>query len=231
MFNSMLWRVAEKVTPVLKHAYQKIVQPPVPNLSGDRDLEYSWLAANMPDGSGEALDFGCGPGWLGLLAARKGFNVTAIDLSEVLWHYNHPRLKFVREDIFKSEFPPEHFDLIINCSAIEHVGLYGRYGVAEERPDGDIEAMEILRNALARNGIMLLTIPVGCDRVFSPLHRLYGQKRLPMLLGKYEVLKKEFWVKDDFNKWIGAEESMALMKEPVAHCYGLGLFVLRPAAG
>jgi SAM-dependent methyltransferase len=225
----MLWRVAEKIEPALKIAYQKILQPPAPNIRGDRDVEYSWLGVNMPDGPGEALDFGCGPGWGGFLAARKGFNVTAIDLGEVSWFYVHPRLKFVRGDIFKLKFAPQQFDLVINCSTVEHVGLKGRYGVVEQRPDGDIEAMVILSNVLRRDGIMLLTIPVGADRVFYPLHRVYGRNRLPKLLEKYEVLNKEFWVKDGLNKWVEVDESSALAKEPVAHCYGLGLFVLRPS--
>jgi hypothetical protein len=225
-----LYRIEEKINPLMKKAYRAVFAPPLPDLRGDRDVEYSFVAANMPDGPGRAIDFGSGPSWMGLLAARKGFTVTSLDLGEMSWFYSHPRLNFLCEDIFKSNFPAEHFDLIINCSAIEHVGLRGRYGVTEERPDGDIEAMGILRIALKRSGTMLLTIPVGRDSVFSPLHRVYGLSRLLRLLDGYNVLRKEFWVKDDQNKWIGADESVVLDKQPVIHCYGLGLFVLRPAA-
>lgn len=74
---------------------------------------------------------------------------------------------------------------------------------------------------------MLLTIPVGLDRVFVPLHRVYGPNRLPKLLKDYEVLKKEYWIKDDLNRWICVDESITLNKAPLEHCYGLGLFVLR----
>jgi hypothetical protein len=225
----MLWRVAEKIEPVLKSAYQVIVRPPVPNLRGDRDLEYSWVAAKMPNGPGRALDFGCGLSWLGLLAARKGFSVTGFDMTDVSWFYEYPELQFVRGDIFKHKFPTRHFDLVINCSAVEHVGLQGRYGITEHRPDGDIEAMNVLSDIIKNDGTMILTIPVGCDRVFSSLHRVYGRNRLPGLLAKYEVVEKEFWVKDCFNKWVEAEESETLTKEPLSHCYGLGLFVLRLA--
>ena len=226
----MLYCLAEKVDPILRKAYQRIIQPPVPNLKGDRDIEYSFVAANMPDGPGRALDFGCGLSHMGILTARKGFNVTALDLTDVPWFYRFPGLEFVQGDIFEIGLPAEHFDLVINCSSIEHVGLSGRYGVSRPRPDGDIEAMGILSSILKRSGIMLLTIPVGRDRVFSPLHRVYGQTRLPKLLEKYDVIRKEFWVKDALNKWVSVEESVALTKEPVVHCYGLGLFVLRPAA-
>jgi len=223
----LMWRFVEKIDPVLKRIYQKIIQPPVPNLKGDRDIEYSWVVANMPKGPGEALDFGCGPGWLGLSAAMRGFNTTGVDLEDVTWFYKHPKLKFVQGDILKLDLPSNHFDLIINCSAIEHVGLAGRYSVIEARSDGDIEAMKVLKNILKTNGVMLLTIPVGQDKVFAPLHRIYGEKRLPVLLQGWEVVQKEYWVKDEENRWICVEESVSLNKEPLAHCYGLGLFVLR----
>ncbi|HNV87258.1 MAG TPA: methyltransferase domain-containing protein [Candidatus Omnitrophota bacterium] len=99
------------------------------NLAGDRDIEWSWVAAHVPQGPGRALDFGCGGGALGLLAVQKGFEVTAVDLEEIRWFYWHPKLKFLREDIFSvKRFGADCFDLVINCSAVEHVGLAGRYG-------------------------------------------------------------------------------------------------------
>lgn len=223
----MLWRYVEKIDPILKRVYQRISQPPVPNLKGDRDIEYSWVAANLPNGPGYAMDFGCSVGWMGLLAARKGFKVTGVDLEPAIWHYEHPNLKFMQGSILKLSFPPEYFDLIINCSTVEHVGLTGRYGVKEPCPDGDIEAMKVLNSILKTNGIMLLTIPVGRDKVFAPLHRIYGEKHLPRLFQNWKIMKKEYWIKDAENKWIMVDESLAINKDPLEHCYGLGLFVLR----
>jgi hypothetical protein len=54
---------------------------------------------------------------------------------------------------------------------------------------------------------------------------------LPKLLLGWDVLKKEFWIKDYENCWISVDESIALSKKPVEHCYGLGLFVLRKPIG
>lgn len=216
----MLWRYAEKINPFLKREYQRIIQPPVPNLKGDRDIEYSWVAANIPNGPGEAMDFGCSVGWMGLLAARRGFKVADIDIEPALWHYEHPSLKFIQGSILKLSFSPEYFDLIINCSTVEHVGLSGRYGVTESCPDGDIEAMKVLNSILKTNGIMLLTIPVGRDKVFAPLHRIYGENRLPRLFQGWKILKKEYWIKDTDNRWIMTEESTALNKEALEYCYG-----------
>ena len=223
----MLWKVTRRVQPFLVFLYEGLGRPPAPNLSGDRWVEYSWIAANMGNGPGQALDFGCGKSWMGFLAARKGFDVKAIDLEEVRWWYDHPCLRFDRGDLAKLSLLTDSFDLIINCSTVEHVGLQGRYGVAEARADGDLEAMSILLHLLKPGKDMLLTIPVGQDRVFAPRHRVYGFERLPKLLSGWEVVKSEFWGKDEDNRWRVCEEKDALSRSPLEHYYGLGLFVLR----
>ncbi len=205
------------------------------NLAGDRDIEWSWVAAHVPQGPGRALDFGCGGGALGLLAVQKGFEVTAVDLEEIRWFYWHPKLKFLREDIFSvKRFGADCFDLVINCSAVEHVGLAGRYGVMDEEPNGDILAMQHLRSLMKFGGKMLLTIPVGRDAVFKPMARVYGEKRLPLLLEGYEILKEEFWLKDSANRWVLTEKNAAVqfkaaMGAPNAlkNACALGCFVLQ----
>ena len=199
----------------------------IPNLVGDRDIEWSWVAAQMPLGTGEALDFGPGGSHLGLIDAQQGFNVTAVDLESVHWPYVNSRLQFVQGDILKLRLPKEHFDLVINCSTVEHVGLTGRYGVTENRPDGDLEAMARLRELMKQDGLMLLTIPVGRDTVFAPLHRVYGAERLPKLLEEYVIEKKEYWVKDEQNRWVLVDEKEAFDRQPLRSLYGLGCFVLR----
>ena len=74
---------------------------------------------------------------------------------------------------------------------------------------------------------MLLTIPVGQDAVFAPLHRVYGKKRLPRLLDGYLVEKEEFWIKDKKNRWISCDRKVALNYNVSWNVYALGLFVLR----
>lgn len=223
----MFWRFVENFEPTLKKVYQKLITPPIPNLKGERDIEYSFVVSNCPAGPGEALDFGCGDSWMGLAAARKGFKVTALDFMPISWHYRHPQLNFIQGDIFKLCFPKEYFDLVLNCSSTEHIGLSGRYGITQSRPDGDIEAMKILLDMLKKDKIMILTLPCGRDRVFKPLHRVYGEKRLSIILNGYEILKSEFWIKDKSNKWIMGDRQNVLSKEPSKHCYGLGLFILK----
>jgi len=226
----LLWRLA-------RSGMQRLAAelfPRVPNLAGDRDIEWSWVASRMPAGPGEALDFGPGGGSLGLTAAERGFNVTAVDIENIAWPYFHPRLRFVRGDILKASFPAGHFDLAINCSTVEHVGLAGRYGVTEARPNGDLEAMGRLREIMKPGAVMLLTIPVGQDAVFPPVTRIYGRERLPKLLEGYLVEEEAFWVKDGQNRWMQCDKQAALSFKPSAgswnvlrNIYALGCFVLR----
>jgi len=232
--SRLLRMLYELFRPILQKAGYRLIrleskphQVSILNLAGDRDIEWSWIASQMPSGPGEALNFGPGGSYLALIAAQRGFNVTAVDLEPVRWYYLHPRLRFTQGDILRLSLPEEHFDLVINCSTVEHVGLARRYGVTEDCPDGDLEAMASLHSLLKPGGVMLLTIPIGRDTVFAPLHRVYGTKRLPKLLNGYVVEKKEYWLKDDQNRWVLAHEEEALDRRPQRSRYGLGCFVLR----
>jgi glycosyltransferase involved in cell wall biosynthesis len=218
------------------HKIKRLIleRPHFPNLLGDRDIEWSWVGAQMPLAPGEALDFGAGCGHLALVAAQRGFNVTAVDLGVGKWHFVHPRLHIVQGDLLKLPLPQEHFDLVINCSTVEHVGLAGRYGVIKDRPDGDLEAMGRLWGLMKPGGVMLLTIPVGKDAVFHPFHRIYGMERLPLLLKGYKVEKEAFWVKNGNNRWVLSSREKALNFEASAgscdalqDVYALGCFSLK----
>jgi SAM-dependent methyltransferase len=221
----------------LRWIKRKVLRPSgdaAPNLLGERHVEWSWVAARMPEGPGEALDFGPGGSRLALAAAQRGFNVTAVDLEPVRWHYCHPKLRFVRGDILGLPLPENHFDLVMNCSTVEHVGLAGRYGVTEENPEGDLEAMARLRVLMKPGGVMLLTVPLGRDAVFPPMCRVYGGKRLPRLLDGYDVEEEAFWVKDTENRWAQRDRDTALdfearagSPDPLRNVYALGCFALR----
>ena len=111
--------------------------------------------------------------------------------------------------------------------AIENTGTLPLTNVEVNYGDGDIEVMHMLWTLLKPGKEMLLTIPVGKDRVFAPKHRIYGAKRLPRLLQGWEIVKSEYWGKDESNRWRMCEEIVALEREPLDHYYGLGLFVIR----
>ena len=197
-----------------------------PSLSGDRWVEWSFCMARLADGPGTTLDFGADIGFLSLAAAQRGHHVVALDREDVTPEYRHPEVEYLHADVLDRPLGDRRFGQIVNCSSVEHVGLAGRYG-SDDRPDGDLEAMAILADALAGDGRMILTIPVGRDGVYPPYHRVYGESRLPLLLERYEVAEEQYWHKDA-DAWAATDRETALGTPSSASFYSLGLFVLAP---
>jgi SAM-dependent methyltransferase len=195
-----------------------------PTLSGDRWVEWSFCMSRLADGPGRTLDFGADIAFLALAAAQRGHDVVALDRLPSSAEFDHPRVRFLEADILTHDRGGDRFDQIINCSSVEHVGLGGRYG-SSEASDGDLQAMAALRVALAPDGRMILTIPVGRDLVVAPLHRIYGPERLPRLLEGYSAAEEQYWVKDD-ARWRQTERERALDVDGSESFYALGLFVL-----
>ena len=105
---------------------------------------------------------------------------------------NHPIIKTTSyENFCKSS---TKYDAIISYSSIEHSGL-GRYG-DPLNPRGDIEAMSEIYNALIPGGLCFLGIPVGKDSIVWNAHRIYGAKRLPLVLDKFKEIE---WIAHDKN--------------------------------
>jgi hypothetical protein len=210
---------------------QAVQQPAPPtilmDLSGDRAVEWSWVNAMIPSGPGTALDFGPGKSQLGTVAAMKEFDVTGVDMTEIARPFLLPNLHFIKGELLTLDLPDGYFDLVINCSSVEHSGLSGRYGVEDDDPDGDLKVMCKLRRLMKRNGVHLLTIPVGRDIVWRPLHRIYGEERLPQLISGFRVRSSRFWIKDHYNRWVLTSQERALRQSTLPALYGLGCFELQ----
>jgi SAM-dependent methyltransferase len=203
------------------------------DIYGERNIEWSFLSVEMPDGPGEALEFGCEQGYLSLLAAQKGFHVIANDLQEQRLTWLHSSVDFQQGDLLTLELPSNHFDLIINCSSVEHVGVAGRYGIEKESCDGDLMVMGRLADVLKPSGHFLMTVPCGRDAVMAPWCRVYGRERLPRLLAGLRIVKERYWVKNVSNRWVACDRESALNFEPQFDAndghrcaYALGGFVL-----
>ena len=95
------------------------------NLSGDREIEWSFIISRFLEGPGEVLDFGASFGHLSISAAQKGYHVLALDLDPEQFQWKHPNVDFLCGDLLTVDLPTRHFDLILNCSSVEHVGLQG----------------------------------------------------------------------------------------------------------
>ncbi len=213
--------------------------PKAINLYGDRHIEWSWLAAHLPEAPTDRvprlLDFGAADSWVHMIAVHRGYDVTIVDLEAHDRPIVEPRVSTIVGDVREASLPADTYDAVFNCSAIEHVGLVGRYGVrAEHETDGDLHAMRVLRRAMRPGGVMLLTIPIGLDALFMPMCRVYGEERLPRLLEGFTVVHGRYWLKNNENRWCGAPREEALRFPCDAgdpdwrrNVYGLGCFVLR----
>jgi hypothetical protein len=213
--------------PALQLAGGRLRPPGEPDLRGDRWVVWSFCLARLAEGPGRTLDFGADVGFLSLAAAQRGHDVVALDRLAPALDYAHERVRAVQADILEEPLAGERFDQVVNCSSVEHVGLGGRYG-SLEASDGDLRAMAVLRERMAPGARMLLTIPVGEDAVFAPLHRVYGAGRLPRLLDGFAVAEEQFWAQDG-ARWAPAARDAALAVPGSERFYALGLFVLTPA--
>ncbi len=227
----------EPIRNVKRAVIPRAPQPQGVNISGERNVEWSFLSAEMPQGPGEAFEFGCEQGYMSLLAAQRGFHVVANDLQEQVFTWEHPDVEFLAGDFLKLPLSKDHFDLVINCSSIEHVGVAGRYGIEADDTDGDLEVMRRIGEILKPTGVLIMTAPVGQDVVLRPWCRVYGQRRLPHLFQSFEVVREVFWIKNEANRWVSCTPNEALTFEPrndeadPHRCaYALGCFVLRKVA-
>jgi SAM-dependent methyltransferase len=197
-----------------------------PTLAGDREIEWTWTLAHVRREPGRVLDFGSGNGMMALGAAFAGNSVVAVDLEPEQYPFHPHRVEYVQGDFNVLDNEPHSFDQILNCSSIEHVGLAGRYGSADD-PDGDLRAMEKMSRIVKPDGDMVLTLPVGLDAVHRPVHRIYGKQRLPRLLEHWDVREEAYWAKPT-GRFEPVSREQALAEAGSASYYALGLFVIAP---
>jgi SAM-dependent methyltransferase len=196
-------------------------------LAGDREIEWTWTLAHLRRGPGRLLDFGSGNGMMALGAAFAGNDVVAVDLQPEQYPFQPDGIEYVQADFNELDLAAGSFDQIINCSSVEHVGLAGRYGAADE-PDGDLRAMEKMARILKPDGDMVLTLPVGRDAVHAPLHRIYGEERLPRLLEHWEIREERYWAKPRNDRFEPVTREQALAVAGSDSYYALGLYVVTP---
>lgn len=107
---------------------------------------------------------------------------------------------------------PIKFDCIVSISSIEHDGL-GRYG-DPLNPWGDREAIQKMKGMLNEGGLVFLSVPVGQDWLFWNAHRIYGRKRLALLLKTWEVIDSSGFSEADYNRVPGTEIQPVFVIKP-----------------
>lgn len=117
------------------------------------------------------------------LAIANGAELcTTIEYNKIISH--HPKIKILTPSEYDAN--PMQFDVGFSISSFEHDGL-GRYG-DPINPKADIEIMKNMKKTIRQNGLLFLSVPVGCDTLVWNTHRIYGKIRLPMLLNGWELI-------------------------------------------
>jgi len=218
--------------------YQKYIPPiitdlliskSIPNLLGDRLVEWSWSASRIPESNfpdNHALDLGTGSSYISLIAAFKGWRVTCIDLSHLSKPYHHDNISYRNGDILTMPLDLDNkYSLVINVSFIEHVGKPGQ-------DKGDYIAMNRIYQAMTNNSIMLLTVPCG-ENPGNNLARCYNSDTLNLLASRFEVLEQSYFAKINGNTWTRVDRDTACNypnkmsgSNPLKIIYALGMLVL-----
>lgn len=91
--------------------------------------------------------------------------------------------------------PPEHYDLILSISTLEHVG----WDETPREPDKLLRAIEHLRNqCLAPGGQIVASLPVGYNEFFDGLlHN--GKSPFTQQHFLKRISKRNYWVESDWN--------------------------------
>jgi len=198
---------------------------PAFDLVGEKEFQWAWVIENMGSAPGRVLEIGCVESPLLVVMACLGFDTVGIDLRDAILPYEFPGLTFMKGDFNELSFEPASFDYVIMVSVVEHIGLAGRYGSAEE-PDGDLKAMRKAKQLMKPGARLALTIPVGLDTVFASWHRVYGRKRLPLLFEGYRVGKSRFFAKRPFGNWYEVDEESAMVFPATVERYAVGEYLL-----
>jgi hypothetical protein len=96
---------------------------------------------------------------------------------------SHPKLSTITPSEAAAKYLAGKFepvDFIFTYSSLEHDGL-GRYG-DPINAFGDFESIAKMHCMLKPNGILFFGVPIGMDEVLYNAHRVYGSRRLSVVL-------------------------------------------------
>jgi hypothetical protein len=127
-----------------------------------------------------SADQGFGP-WYECVCLHHGGRPTAVDYNPI--RFGDDRIEFLQVPL-RPGFEP--FDAAISISSFEHDGL-GRYGDPID-PDADLKAMRAMKSVVRAGGLLYLAAPLGADKVVFNAHRIYGRRRLPLLLAAWTLI-------------------------------------------
>ena len=167
------------------------------------------LVGHVANGSSVLVVGSAEPWHEAVCLALGASRVTTVDYGSR--EYEHPQLDQVNASFWNqldnANLP---YDVVVSASSLDHDGL-GRYG-DPIAPDGDLLTMRSLLRALAPGAKVILSVPVGPDRVIWNLMRIYGNDRLARLIDGYDIVER---IGYDSTKLDEAPENVLRTYEPV----------------
>jgi hypothetical protein len=140
----------------------------------------------------------------GALIGAGARRVTTVEYMEIV--SQHPRVDTITPAALAQKVlqgQVELVDFIFTFSSIEHDGL-GRYG-DPINAFGDFETVAKMHCMLKPGGILFLAVPVGRDEVQYNAHRIYGYRRLSVVLAMgfrvLDVINDKPFRLDSYNRW------------------------------
>lgn len=156
--------------------------------------------------------FGAGsPQWAVLIKFMGAKEVVTVDYSPLDYqHDDYPTITLdeMKEQVEGGTF--EEFDTAVALSSFDHDGL-GRYA-DPLCPDGDLMAMDMVKELISPEGHLFLSVPIGSDLVVWNMMRRYGIERLGLLIEGWAGVRK-FGVSEEEAK--KGENNFRKAHEPV----------------
>lgn len=173
----------------------------------------AWAARKLNQSSPSAhVDIASSVLMIGVLS---GFiETTFVDFRPL--RVNLKGLNSIPGDILALPFLDESVGSLSCLHVIEHIGL-GRYGDCLD-PDGSIKGALELQRILKKGGNLLLSLPIGRERICFNAHRVHSPQSVLDLFYSMQLLEFSF-VGDDGEFYESVELDRAKTLE-----YGCGLF-------
>ncbi len=164
------------------------------------------------------LDVGGSESTVGLSLATLGHRVTVVDPRP--HPLRHPNLTHAVCRLDEMPAPAAPFDAALVLSAVEHFGLehYGQDAIDERI---DLAALKRLRELVAPDGLLVLTVPFAEQPTVDDFQRVYDEAGLRDLLHGWDVRTSLRVGRIDRLSW--------RLGEPSRERHGVALVSARPA--
>ena len=141
----------------------------------DRYIEYPFVLENLPKPPCKILDVGCAGSMFPLILKALKYRTYGID---VRLHPSWQKFDFYEDDICKSPFDDNEFDVVTAISTIEHI-------------KDDAKAIGEIHRILKPKGLLLMTVPCRKSIMFkskqTKFHFIYNYQTIDKLLINFNI--------------------------------------------